>query len=82
MQSLPHQADVGAPAPAPGTTLHDLRPAQHNAVMRWFTTQPLAALDAAIQRNPQFPLIDCNPDARAFAPARGKPAPAPQGGAA
>jgi len=80
MQSLPHQADVGAPAPA--ATPHDPRPAQHAALLRWHANRAIGDVIDDLQANPDYPLITCAATPCAFARARSKPAPAPQDGAA
>lgn len=50
--------------------------AQRRALVAWHRNMGLGALDDAIADQPHFPLIDCNEQARAFAPARSVPAPA------
>lgn len=79
MPTLAHVRPAAATQPEPQwPALTDVldRPgrAQNRAIMAWHGRHGLVALDQAIERDPHYPLINCNERARSFAPARSAPA--------
>lgn len=56
--------------------LADIGTAQHTALIRWFSNEPVGDTMDALHACPTYPLVPCNEQARAFAPGRGTPRPA------
>lgn len=72
MQTLPHVPVTATPI----RPLAEVGTAQHTALIRWFSDQPIGDVMDALHAHPTFPLLSCNEQARAFAPSRGMPRPA------
>ncbi len=81
MNTVAQPAATAQPAhaldwPALTAALDRHESAQRRALVAWHSKKSMSVLDREIAEQPHFPLIPCNDNARAFAPARGAPAPA------
>lgn len=52
-------AHVPAPPASTNIPRHDLSPARHAALLRWFAGSPIGQVMDALDAGPRFPLIRC-----------------------